>query len=1575
MYKETRITLLLIFVLCSIVRYQAQITANPSAGCAPLAVQLSGPAGATNVFWSLGSQGTTTLSTPNPIFTSPGNVLITYTAMLNGAPVSYTRQLVISTPPSASFSYVLPANHCLPLTASFVATGVSPGSSISWAFGDLMPLGYGTSVQHTYLSSNNFVPVAIITDAVTGCTAVVTPPSPNSIPVSAKPIVNIVSSLGAIGCVPPFVTSISGNGSSTGSPLGGGLNYSWQMLTGVPAVSSASNPGNVSFGQGIHTVQVVVTDNNQCSQTGSITISVVNPTLTAIVPSTVCINSLVNATVTSPQSLVTFSMTSINGPNTYTLFPNATTIFTDVCQFTVPGPQQMTISVQAANVCPSFKVVKQVFVEQVVASFTSVPPFTSCQPSMTATFVNSSTVNSGSTLSYSWWPSWGNITPWNASPTGTITTNVNQNVTFTLSAGSQNPYTIFWSFNPVITLYALSQNGCNASAIVSDHILTRTTARFKKDKREGCAPLTVMLRDTSYVSPLYPVTSWTWSSGQTPPLILTGTQVAVFTYTAPGTYVPSFTIQTAGGCRDTFRDTVIVGLPPVVSASAPSLACIGVPVTVSLTGTSGNTPPGAISHWHVTSDLNYFSGCISNPFPTFPFTHIGTHSFAVTAYEKGCSSTTTIQNNITVSGAYGQFVFATHCQGDKNEVDFEVHIQDGTNAILNYGDGSPPQVINAIPGGHYYNTYMHAYPGSGNYVAVLTSSNTGSTCLPHTYSRTIKIRHPVARITFSGQQIPALPQALACTKSPYKFSGLASTENEMTCKTGYKWWFKGPGFEIPPVNCTHGLFERHNHGTVPYNADDLHLDTFRVAGIYTISLEVKDVNGCPDTCTKLFRISSAAPVYTFVSNPHCYSNGPIQFINTTQNSLVVPDIITSYTWQYGDNTSSVSGNALNNPVHQYPMVIPPSQTFQILAIAKNQLNCIDSTYHTVQINNPSPQFNTGNFFPCIPKGQLSNAVGFSAMAGYPTYSFSTGSPTNNPAWQTLPVFSNIIRYYSLPGSYIPTLTVIDNAGCKASNSLTITALGQPTAVIKDQGRLGYCAPAEFTLRDTSKFYISPITGYQWGFGTILSPFSPTRAVFENILTTPGIYTIALTVGVGENYYCPNTTSVQIIVFDTQAKIELDKTVICLGDRITVKATGLKDVYAWQWFFGDLVPQPLIFNTPFASNPVVYNYNFFPPGSPNGKTTLVLKAISDNSEGCVRTESIAVQVIQILPDFKEQLENYRHCLSKESDTFTSTTPNPLALSYQHHWAFGTGATSSVNPAVYNFSVAGVYPVTLTVKDAAYSCTASAVKNMTILPLPKAFISSTDSLLCPDKTFTLQLKAEDAGASLISGLLSPFSPSVFTWPASNTYTLALNQSNTTIYNFSVLDSNRCESRPVKVEVQVPAVPPAVHVLTTAVIGQSLALHAPANGKYSYHWQPERRYLNDTLSATAITSSTADITYSVIVMDEPAQCWRVQSTFSVIILPYTTIDVPSAFTPNGDGINDLIFPDGWGIRRLNYFRIYNRWGQLLFETNEYRKGWDGTFEGIPQNMDSYIYQAEVETYLETAPLKKSSTFKLIR
>jgi gliding motility-associated-like protein len=69
-------------------------------------------------------------------------------------------------------------------------------------------------------------------------------------------------------------------------------------------------------------------------------------------------------------------------------------------------------------------------------------------------------------------------------------------------------------------------------------------------------------------------------------------------------------------------------------------------------------------------------------------------------------------------------------------------------------------------------------------------------------------------------------------------------------------------------------------------------------------------------------------------------------------------------------------------------------------------------------------------------------------------------------------------------------------------------------------------------------------------------------------------------------------------------------------------------------------------------------------------------------------------------------------------------------------------------------------------------------------------------------------------------------------------------------------------------------------------------------------------------------------------------------------TDIYVPSAFTPNRDGLNDIFRPLGTTIERLDYFRIYNRYGELIFETNNLSKGWDGTYKGQDQKADNYIW-----------------------
>ncbi|MEJ7685267.1 MAG: gliding motility-associated C-terminal domain-containing protein [Segetibacter sp.] len=68
---------------------------------------------------------------------------------------------------------------------------------------------------------------------------------------------------------------------------------------------------------------------------------------------------------------------------------------------------------------------------------------------------------------------------------------------------------------------------------------------------------------------------------------------------------------------------------------------------------------------------------------------------------------------------------------------------------------------------------------------------------------------------------------------------------------------------------------------------------------------------------------------------------------------------------------------------------------------------------------------------------------------------------------------------------------------------------------------------------------------------------------------------------------------------------------------------------------------------------------------------------------------------------------------------------------------------------------------------------------------------------------------------------------------------------------------------------------------------------------------------------------------------------------VLP--VLDVPNAFTPNGDGINDKVFVRGYGISKMTW-RIYNRWGEKVFETNDKTQGWDGTYKGSLQPKEVY-------------------------
>ncbi len=90
--------------------------------------------------------------------------------------------------------------------------------------------------------------------------------------------------------------------------------------------------------------------------------------------------------------------------------------------------------------------------------------------------------------------------------------------------------------------------------------------------------------------------------------------------------------------------------------------------------------------------------------------------------------------------------------------------------------------------------------------------------------------------------------------------------------------------------------------------------------------------------------------------------------------------------------------------------------------------------------------------------------------------------------------------------------------------------------------------------------------------------------------------------------------------------------------------------------------------------------------------------------------------------------------------------------------------------------------------------------------------------------------------------------------------------------------------------------------------------------------------------------------------------------------SIFVPTAFTPNGDGLNDFEMPIPVGIDKLLYFRIYNRWGQEVFATSTIGQGWDGKINGRNQGSGVFVWVVNAVDYLGRNYFRKG-TVTLIR
>lgn len=120
--------------------------------------------------------------------------------------------------------------------------------------------------------------------------------------------------------------------------------------------------------------------------------------------------------------------------------------------------------------------------------------------------------------------------------------------------------------------------------------------------------------------------------------------------------------------------------------------------------------------------------------------------------------------------------------------------------------------------------------------------------------------------------------------------------------------------------------------------------------------------------------------------------------------------------------------------------------------------------------------------------------------------------------------------------------------------------------------------------------------------------------------------------------------------------------------------------------------------------------------------------------------------------------------------------------------------------------------------------------------------------------------------------------------------------------------------------------------------------------YNWTPARFF--DTYNDVPITFGRVDFTDTIhLSVTDEYGCTNTGSVY-IKTKPCCEITFPNAFTPNGDGKNDVFRPITAGWRELKSFRIFNRWGVTVFETTDIRKGWDGNFNGEPQDLGNYFY-----------------------
>ncbi len=546
------------------------------------------------------------------------------------------------------------------------------------------------------------------------------------------------------------------------------------------------------------------------------------------------------------------------------------------------------------------------------------------------------------------------------------------------------------------------------------------------------------------------------------------------------------------------------------------------------------------------------------------------------------------------------------------------------------------------------------------------------------------------------------------------------------------------------------------------------------------------------------------------------------------------------------------------------------------------------------------------------------------------WDFGVQSIASDTSYEPRPIYT-----YADSGIYTAKLVV--NKGQACTDSATSEVHVFP-GFFPDFSFTGSCFSNPVVFNNTSTTRYGQINFQSWNFGDLatLDDTSSIRTP-QYKYPAPGIYNV--TISVSSDKGCSGSITQPVEVANKPLlQLPFRDTLICSIDSLVLRAIGTGS-FSWT-------PTTRMINSNTAT-PTVFPLD----------TTVYTVMLNDR--GCVATDSVKVNTLDFIT-----VDAGPDTLLCRGD---ATTLHPVSQALSYHWAPAAGLNNAdiKNPAAKPLEPVNVYTVTANLGKC------QATDNLTIRTVPYPEVNAgEDTALCFNDTLVLR------GST--NATVYQWTPANLVRDPDKLVTPAYPKGTTTFVLTATGNAGCPKSASDAVLVTMrPKVQAFAGNDTTAVIEEPLQLHGSANVNI-YDWTPTAGMNNPSISnPTIIVRNPPDGSGKVQYIFTASTVEGCSASDTLIVRIFKTspsIFIPNAFTPNKDGKNEVFKPILAGMKRLDFFRIYNRYGELVYETNVPGQGWDGNYKGDKQAGNAFVYECQAVDYMNIVK-KLKGTVILIR